>query len=148
MTETIRKKMMAVILALAMVMSFMPVMTLTASAADDEPITATETADFEENPEGAIELLGGQNYVEYDVAKKEITLKVVDFSTSARVAVKLPVEVRLVLQSGTVNHITSTYNGKDDTYGILCKRLTIYGEGSLEVTGGTSSEQSRSLPEN
>jgi len=41
MTETIRKKMMAVILALAMVMSFMPVMTLTASAADDEPITAT-----------------------------------------------------------------------------------------------------------
>jgi hypothetical protein len=76
MTETIRKKMMAVILALAMVMSFMPVMTLTASAADDEPITATETADFEENPEGAIELLGGQNYVEYDVAKKEITLMV------------------------------------------------------------------------
>ncbi len=37
MTETIRKKLMAVILVLTMVISLIPIMTLTASAAEDEP---------------------------------------------------------------------------------------------------------------
>jgi len=104
-----------------------------------------ETADFVTDPAGAIALLGGADYAEYDDVSNEITLKGVDFSTSAPVAVELPDGVTLVLQSGTVNRIISTYADEYDSCGIQGTNLTIYGEGSLEVTGGTSDYSSRGI---
>lgn len=43
----------------------------------------------------------------------EITFKGVDFSTSAPVAVILPDDVTLVLESGTVNRLESTYTSDE-----------------------------------
>ncbi|WP_419822766.1 S-layer homology domain-containing protein [Anoxybacterium hadale] len=43
MTKTIRKKLLASILSIAMLISFMPAMTLTVNAAEPEPYTATAT---------------------------------------------------------------------------------------------------------
>lgn len=76
--KKIREKVLFAIFSLALMICIMPVAVHAES---------TETADFVDDPAGAIELLGGDSYVEYDVDNNEITLKGVDFSTSAPVAV-------------------------------------------------------------
>ena len=103
--------------------------------------SATEMADFVTDPLTAIALLGGPDRVDYNVGTNEITLKGVDFSTSAPVAVILPDNVTLVLQSDTENGIRSTYAGEvGSSLGIQGTNLAISGEGLLEVSGGSGEE--------
>lgn len=143
MDKTTSRKIMAIILALAMVISLTPAMTLTANAAG-EP-TVVETADFEADAAHAIALLGGSENVGYNTDTNEIILKGVDFTTSAEVAVNLPDGVKLVLENGSENRIISTYAGEYESCGIQGINLTICGEGSLEVKSGTLSYSSRGI---
>lgn len=137
MVKTTGKRFVSAIMAMAMA-AVMAVMVICFMPVEAHAETITETADFGADALHAIELLGGNERVVYDMDNKEITLKGVDFSTSAPVAVKLPADVTLVLESGTENRIISTYNGEFDSHGIEGSGLTICGEGSLEVLSGTS----------
>jgi hypothetical protein len=68
--KKIREKVLFAIFSLALMICIMPVAVHAES---------TETADFVDNPEEAIDLLGGDSCVEYDDDNNQIILKGVTF---------------------------------------------------------------------
>lgn len=108
MRSILTKKLMAVLLAVCMVAALMPVSVF--AAAPETP--ATGTADFTvENGESAIRLLNqyktGEENSLWDRDTKTLTLRGIDFATTAQTAVKLPAGSTIVLQDGTSNTIQS-----------------------------------------
>ena len=123
---------LGILLSLVLCLSLLPA---TALAADPEP--ATETADFTTNATAALALLGGTEKAEWDSDTSTLTLKGVNFTTTADTAVQLPDGATIVLAEGTTNIIASNYEGNDSSYGIYAAgSLTIQGSGTLTVTGG------------
>lgn len=106
---------------------------LPAAVLADEP---SATADFttDGNPTAALALLGGADKAEWDAENNTLTLNGVDFTTSAKTAVKLPAGAKIVLAEGTTNTIASAADNADMSYGIYAAGdLTIEGSGTLIV---------------
>ena len=125
-----------------------PETTTPAPASTPAPATETRTADFEANPGAALALLNaaktaGAADSEWDSSTNTLTLNGVNFETTAAIAVNLPDGAKIVLADNTVNTIKG---GDSDTltcYGIFADRsLTISGSGTLNVTGGASTDGS------
>ena len=135
---------LGVLLALVMCLSLLPATALAA-----EPATAT--ADFTTNADGALALLNGAKTEgaadsEWDPYTSTLTLKGVDFTTSAATAVKLPAGAKIVLAEGTENTITSVSTDTTGSNGIFLEgNLTIEGSGKLTVTGGAAQTKSHGI---
>ena len=102
-----------------------------------------ETADFTNifSRAEALELLGGTDKATWDNETKTLTLKGVNFATSAEVAVNLPADTTIVLAEGTTNIITGVSPWGSSSEGICANgNLTIRGSGTLTVTGGSMEE--------
>ena len=127
---------LSVLLSLVMCLSLLSTVALA-----EEPATATETADFTNNASQALELLGGAEKAEWDDETTTLTLKGVNFTTSAPIAVKLPDGATIELADGTTNTITSvcTDATESKSCGIYVDgSLTIRGNGTLIVTSGAA----------
>ena len=103
MRSILTKKLMAVLLAVCMIAALMPV----GGCAADSP---TQTADFTTGEcENAINLLNdyktGQTNSTWDNGSKTLTLNGINFTTTAKTAVKLPARSTIVLKDGTSNTI-------------------------------------------
>ena len=146
MRSILTKKLMAVLLAVCMIAALMPVGVFAADS-------ATQTADFTTGEcENAINLLNdyktGQTNSTWDNGSKTLTLNGINFTTTAKTAVKLPAGSTIVLKDGTSNTIQSggvTLNVSGDysnqTYINaldVAASLTIKGE--TEGTGALSVE--------
>ena len=122
------KRTINTLLGIAMLLVLLPTVALAAE---------TATADFTTNPDAALALLGGSSVAEWDRDTTTLTLKGVNFTTSATTAVKLPAGSTIVLADGTTNTITGGNTESDGCYGIYAVgNLTIQGAGTLTVTGG------------
>ena len=133
--QTLRRG-LSVLLSLVMCLSLLSTVALA-----EEPATATETADFTNNASQALELLGGAEKAEWDDETTTLTLKGVNFTTSAPIAVKLPDGATIELADGTTNTITSvcTDATESKSCGIYVDgSLTIRGNGTLIVTSGAA----------
>ena len=125
---------LGILLSLVLCLSLLP-----ATALAEE----TETADFTADADAALEMLNdaktGTDDSTWDSDTKTLTLKGVDFTTSAQVAVNLPDGATIELAKNTTNTITSTAEGTtSDSHGIRgAGSLTIQGSGTLIATGGT-----------
>lgn len=112
--------------------------------ADDEPATPTVTADFITNPTTALALLNAaktEGAADSKWMDNTLTLKGVNFTTSAATAIILPDGAKIVLTDGTTNTITSTSTSRSMSYGIYAVgSLIIRGSGTLTVTGGESND--------
>ena len=116
---------------------------------------ASQTADFtgaaEGGAEAALALLNAAKWNNaeastWDSSTKTLTLKGVNFTTTATTALKLPAGATIVLADGTHNSITGggadaavdgTYHNDIYIYGIYAEgALTIQGAGSLNVKSG------------
>ena len=136
--QTLRRG-LSILLSLVLCLSLLP-----ATALAEGTATATETADFTTDAEAALALLNaakteGAADSEWDPATSTLTLKGVDFTTSAQTAVKLPDGATIVLAEGTTNTITSIYSSAEEiiSSGIYGEGgLIITGEGQLTATGG------------
>lgn len=134
-------KLWSVLLALVMVVGMLPTVALA-----EEPATAT--ADFSADPTAALTLLNtyknaGAEDSTWDSSTRTLTLKGVNFVTTAATAVILPAESKIVLADGTTNTITGGNSTTEDTHGIKAKySLSIQGTGTLNVTGGTAGDHS------
>ena len=132
-------------LALCMTLPLLP------GAAFAEGSAAAETADFTgEDTAAALGLLNatntGHGVSTWDSSTKTLTLKGVNFTTTATTALKLPAGATIVLADGTHNSITGggadaavdgTYHNDIYIYGIYAEgALTIQGAGSLNVKSG------------
>lgn len=131
--QTLRRG-LSVLLALLMCLSLLPTTVL----AEEGTTTADKTADFTAaGTSEALELLGGADKAAWDAEKSTLTLKGVDFTTTASTAVKLPDGATIELADGTTNTITSVSEGTSESCGIYANNgLTIQGGGTLTVTGG------------
>lgn len=123
------------------------VFTLTAGAE-----STAVTADFDADPAAALALLRaakteGADDPSWNTGAKTLTLRGVDFTTTARCAVVLPAGSTLVLADGTENFLASgdfvtEETGEKDSeytyvYGIYAAGdLTVRGGGSLTVRAG------------
>ena len=131
--QTLRRG-LSILLSLVLCLSLLP-----ATALAEGTATATETADFTTDAEAALALLNaakteGAANSEWDPATSTLTLKGVDFTTSAAIAVKLPDGATIVLADGTENTIASTADNAYMSYGIYATNgLTIEGSGTLTV---------------
>lgn len=143
------RKLMAIFFTICMMMSFMPISVFGEGA-------ATETADFTAADGGAAALTllneskTGSEDSTWDSASKTLTLKGINFTTSATTALKLPDGATVVLADGTENQIkggdaTVETTGKQNTKICICGidaqgALNIKGEsngtGKLSVTSG------------
>ena len=116
---------------------------------------ASQTADFtgaaEGGAEAALALLNAAKWSNaddstWDSSTKTLTLKGVNFTTTATTALKLPAGATIVLADGTHNSITGGgaevnetggYQAKISVYGIYAEgALTIRGSGGLNVKSG------------
>ena len=135
-------------LALCLTLPLLP-----AAAFAAEP--ASQTADFtgaaEGGAEAALALLNAAKWSNaedstWDGDTKTLTLKGVNFTTTATTALKLPAGATIVLADGTHNSITGGgaevnetggYQAKISVYGIYAEgALTIRGSGGLNVKSG------------
>lgn len=150
MKVKLAKKLTAIFFTFCMVMSLMPMSVFGAGE-------ATETADFTAADGGAAALTilneakTGSEESTWDSTSKTLTLKGINFITSATTALKLPDGATIVLADGTENQIkggdatvSTTGNYRNKTYicGIDAQgALNIKGEsggtGKLSVTSGT-----------
>lgn len=143
-----KKRVLSLVLALCMTLPLLP-----AAAFAAEP--ASQTADFtgaaEGGAEAALALLNAAKWSNaedsiWDGDTKTLTLKGVNFTTTATTALKLPAEATIVLADGTHNSITGGgaevnetggYQAKISVYGIYAEGdLTIRGSGGLNVKSG------------
>ena len=104
--RTLKTKLLTVLLALCMVLSLVPMVALAA------PSAASDTADFTvQGGTPAIDLLNqyrtGTGISSWDNSSKTLTLRGIDFTTTAQTAVKLPAGSIVVLADGSVNAIRS-----------------------------------------
>ena len=148
-TRPIQRKLLTILLALCMVLSLVPMVTLAA------PSAASDTADFTvQGGTPAIDLLNqyrtGTGISSWDNSSKTLTLRGIDFTTTAQTAVKLPAGSTVVLADGSVNAIRSgdvsinasgTYKNQTfisalDAAGSLTIQGGPAGTGSLEVLAG------------
>ena len=139
---------MAVLLAVCMIAALMPVGVFAADS-------ATQTADFTTGEcENAINLLNdyktGQTNSTWDNGSKTLTLNGINFTTTAKTAVKLPAGSTIVLKDGTSNTIQSggvtlnvsgdysnqTYINALDAAGSLTIKGETEGTGALSVEAG------------
>lgn len=140
-----KKRVLSLVLALCMTLPLLP------GAAFAEGSAAAETADFTgEDTAAALGLLNatntGHGVSTWDSSTKTLTLKGVNFTTTATTALKLPAGATIVLADGTHNSITGggadaavdgTYHNDIYIYGIYAEgALTIQGAGSLNVKSG------------
>lgn len=153
MRSILTKKLMAVLLAVCMIAALMPVSVFAATSADP----ATGTADFTvDNGKAAINLLNQYKTGTvaedslWDSGTKTLTLKGIDFTTTAATAVKLPDGSTIVLKDGTSNTIKSGdvtlavrggYKDQDfvnalETAGNLTIKGETAGSGTLSVFAG------------
>ena len=129
-------KLWSILLAFVMVVGMMPIATLATGST-----TATETADFYADPTAALTLLNtyknaGAEDSTWDSSTRTLTLKGVNFVTSAATAVKLPDGAKIVLNG---ENTIKGGSGSGDCYGIYgVGSLTISGIGTLNVTSGTA----------
>ena len=140
MRSILTKKLMAVLLAVCMIAALMPVGVFAADS-------ATQTADFTTGEcENAITLLNqyktGTEAEDslWDSGTKTLTLKGIDFTTTAATAVKLPAGSTIVLQDGTSNTIQSgdvTLSISDD-HKKQAFVNALEAEGNLTIQGGTT----------
>ena len=103
-TRPIQRKLLTILLALCMVLSLVPMVALAA------PSAASDTADFTvQGGTPAIDLLNqyrtGTGISSWDNSSKTLTLRGIDFTTTAQTAVKLPAGATVVLADGSVNAI-------------------------------------------
>ena len=144
------RKLIAIFFTFCMMISLMPISVFGEGA-------ATETADFTAADGGAAALTllneakTGSEDSTWDSASKTLTLKGINFTTSATTALKLPDGTTIILADGTENQIkggdatvetTGSYNTKIFICGIDAQgALNIKGEsdgtGKLSVTSGT-----------
>ena len=141
-----KRRIVSIVFALCLCLALLPSTALAA-----EP--ATETADFTASDGGAaaIALLNAAKWDNaenstWDSATKTLTLKGVNFQTTAGTAVKLPAGSIIVLADRTHNNIyggdaeaneTGGYQVKISVYGIYAEgALTIRGAGGLNVKSG------------
>ena len=141
-----KRRIVSIVFALCLCLALLPSTALAA-----EP--ATETADFTASDGGAaaIDLLNAAKWDNaenstWDSATKTLTLKGVNFQTTAGTAVKLPAGSIIVLADRTHNNIyggdaeaneTGGYQVKISVYGIYAEgALTIQGAGGLNVRSG------------
>ena len=148
MRSILTKKLMAVLLAVCMIAAIMPVGVFAADS-------ATQTADFTTGEcENAINLLNdyktGQTNSTWDNGSKTLTLNGINFTTTAKTAVKLPAGSTIVLKDGTSNTIQSggvtlnvsgdysnqTYINALDAAGSLTIKGETEGTGALSVEAG------------
>ena len=148
MRSILTKKLMAVLLAVCMIAALMPVGVFAADS-------ATQTADFTTGEcENAINLLNdyktGQTNSTWDNGSKTLTLNGINFTTTAKTAVKLPARSTIVLKDGTSNTIQSggvtlnvsgdysnqTYINALDAAGSLTIKGETEGTGALSVEAG------------
>ena len=148
MRSILTKKLMAVLLAVCMIAALMPVGVFAADS-------ATQTADFTTGEcENAINLLNdyktGQTKSTWDNGSKTLTLNGINFTTTAKTAVKLPAGSTIVLKDGTSNTIQSggvtlnvsgdysnqTYINALDAAGSLTIKGETEGTGALSVEAG------------
>jgi len=144
-----KKRMMGILLALSLCLTLLPIGAGAAAG------LATETADFTVGGgTEAIALLNtaktGSAESTWDNGSNTLTLRGIDFTTTATTAVKLPANSKIVLADGTENKIkggdaaaeaTGKYNNNIYIYGIYAEgALTIKGEtagtGTLSITSG------------
>ena len=141
-----KRRIVSIVFALCLCLALLPSTALAA-----EP--ATETADFTASDGGAaaIALLNAAKWDNaenstWDSATKTLTLKGVNFQTTAGTAVKLPAGSIIVLADRTHNNIyggdaeaneTGGYQVQISVYGIYAEgALTIRGAGGLNVKSG------------
>ena len=143
-----KKRVLSLVLALCLTLPLLP-----GAAFAAEP--ASQTADFtgaaEGGAEAALALLNAAKWNNaeastWDSSTKTLTLKGVNFTTTATTALKLPAGATIVLADGTHNSITGggadaavdgTYHNDIYIYGIYAEgALTIQGAGSLNVKSG------------
>lgn len=143
-----KKRVLSLVLALCLTLPLLPTAAFAA-----EP--AFQTADFtgaaESGAEAALALLNAAKWSNaedstWDGDTKTLTLKGVNFTTTATTALKLPAGATIVLADGTHNSITGggadaavdgTYHNDIYIYGIYAEgALTIQGAGSLNVKSG------------
>lgn len=143
-----KKRVLSLVLALCLTLPLLP-----AAAFAAEP--ASQTADFtgaaEGGAEAALALLNAAKWSNaedstWDGDTKTLTLKGVNFTTTATTALKLPAGATIVLADGTHNSITGGgaevnetggYQAKISVYGIYAEgALTIRGSGGLNVKSG------------
>lgn len=141
-----KKRVFSLVLALCMTLAMLPTAAFAA-----EP--ASQTADFtaEDGGAAAIALLNAAKWSNaddstWDGDTKTLTLKGVNFTTTATTALKLPAGATIVLADGTHNSITGGgaevnetggYQAKISVYGIYAEgALTIRGSGGLNVKSG------------
>lgn len=143
-----KKRVFSLVLALCLTLPLLP-----AAAFAAEP--ASQTADFtgaaEGGAEAALALLNAAKWSNaedstWDGDTKTLTLKGVNFTTTATTALKLPAGATIVLADGTHNSITGGgaevnetggYQAKISVYGIYAEgALTIRGSGGLNVKSG------------
>jgi len=128
---------LSILLSLVLCLSLLP-----ATALAEGTATATETADFTTDAEAALALLNaakteGAANSEWDPATSTLTLKGVDFTTSAPTAVRLLDGATIVLADGTENTIANVHGLIGDSVGIRANgNITIQGSGTLTVTAG------------
>lgn len=144
-----KKRVLSLVLALCLTLALLP------GAAFAEGSAAVETADFtgaaEGGAEAALALLNAAKWSNaedstWDGDTKTLTLKGVNFTTTATTALKLPAGATIVLADGTHNSITGGgaevnetggYQAKISVYGIYAEgALTIRGSGGLNVKSG------------
>lgn len=138
--KAIKTKLLTVLLALCMLLSLVP---MTAFAADP----ATETADFTASDGGAAAIALLNQYKSFGAADstwdngtKTLTLRGIDFTTTAQTAVKLPAGSTIVLKDGTTNTIQSgevTLRVSGD-YSNEAYVNALDAVGSLTIQGGTA----------
>lgn len=142
-----KKRVLSLVLALCLTLALLP-----AAAFAAEP--ASQTADFTgaaEDGAAALALLNAAKWSNaddstWDGDTKTLTLKGVNFTTTATTALKLPAGATIVLADGTHNSITGGgaevnetggYQAKISVYGIYAEgALTIRGSGGLNVKSG------------
>ena len=143
-----KKRVLSLVLALCLTLALLPGAIFAA-----EP--ASQTADFtgaaEGGAEAALALLNAAKWSNaedstWDGDTKTLTLKGVNFTTTATTALKLPAGATIVLADGTHNSITGGgaevnetggYQAKISVYGIYAEgALTIRGSGGLNVKSG------------
>ena len=97
-TTSTKAKALTILLTLCMVLSLVPVSVFAATP-------ATETADFTTDEGAAIALLNaaktGSEDSTWDNVSKTLTLRGIDFTTTATTAMKLPDGATIILADGT-----------------------------------------------
>ncbi len=134
--RTLKAKLLTVLLALCMVLSIVPMTVFAATP-------ATATADFTASDNGAeaIALLNryktaGAADSTWDSGSKTLTLKGIDFITTAPTAVELPERTTIVLADGTENAITGGDSRVMESNKLIYIKA-LYAVGDLTVKGNT-----------